>query len=70
MAHTLQTTAPIASPWPLAVRTLVSVFRTAGGALMRALRRSPRFGGVSLSPISSQWLEEHEILSSKHQDNL
>jgi len=71
MAHAFQTTGQIISPWLLAVRTFASVVGTLGGALRHALRRCPQFGSrVSISPVSSQWLLDHEILSGKHQDNV
>ena len=71
MAHAFETTNHITSPWLLAVRTFASVVATIGGALARARRRCPPFGRrVTILPVSSQWLLDHEILSSKHQDNV
>lgn len=65
MTHVLHAIAGLMPPWPA-----VQLFAAAGRATEHALARVRfwriRSGGVSVSRVSSHWLREHEITSSKH----
>jgi hypothetical protein len=58
-------------PWLLAMRSIESVGCTIRRAMTDALRRSfPPGDRVSISPVSEEWLVEHQILASKHQNDV
>lgn len=67
MAHAFPNTDQLTSPWPLAGQLFAWASRTAGAALVRTVHwcRYPS-GRVSVPPVSSEWLAEHETRSRKH----
>jgi hypothetical protein len=70
MSHVFHTTGHITSPWLPGVRLAAFLDRATGGRLTRILQwRQHVSGRVSVSPVSSEWLLEHEIRSTKHQEN-
>jgi hypothetical protein len=57
-------------PWLLAMRSIESVGCAIRRAMTEALRRSfPPDDRVSISPVSEEWLVEHQILASKHEND-
>jgi hypothetical protein len=70
MHHAFQSTDPIGSPWPVAARFFPALARILGGSLIRAIQwRSRLSRQVSVSPVSSDWLLEQEISSSRHKED-
>jgi hypothetical protein len=71
MAHAFHTLDRIATPQPSMLRQFGGALRAVVAGLARAFGwPAPDRGGVSVSDVSAEWLLQHEIRSSKHQDSL
>jgi hypothetical protein len=67
MAQVFHSTDQLASPWPLAVRLFACLAGMATAACVRTTRWYRHVGGhISVPPVSSEWLLQHQIRSSKH----
>lgn len=68
MTHALHAIVDLIPAWPSAAQLFTAARRATENALARARHWRIHSGRVSVSHVSSHWLLEHEIISSKHQD--
>jgi hypothetical protein len=66
MVRAFQTIGQLISPWPLVIRmwSLVVI-----AAVVSPLTRLYSRRSVSISPLSPEWLSEHEIASNRWRDD-
>jgi len=71
MAHTFQSINRLTALWPLAAWLFARVPWTADVTAVRIERwRRLWRGRISVPPMSSEWLLEHETRSSKHAEDV
>lgn len=68
MTHALHAIVDLIPAWPSATRLFTAAGRATGNALRGAQPWQVHSGRVDLPRVSSQWLRELEITSTKRQD--